>query len=66
MQLVLNGKETDVADTVTIQSLLEGNNIPPEAVVVELNGNIVPGSEFGTTRLNEGDHLEVLRFVGGG
>jgi sulfur carrier protein len=66
MIVILNGGEVELAGAATLLSLLEGRGISPEVVVAELNGNIVPGSDFCTTTLNDGDHLEVLRFVGGG
>ncbi|QGY40695.1 sulfur carrier protein ThiS [Pseudodesulfovibrio cashew] len=66
MQIVLNGSETELADGITVLGLLESRDISAEAVVVELNREIVPADAFGETTLNDGDHLEVLRFVGGG
>jgi thiamine biosynthesis protein ThiS len=35
-------------------------------VVAEVNGRIVPRSEFGTAVLKEGSSIELVRFVGGG
>lgn len=66
MVVVLNGDETDVSGPMTIADLLVAREVAPETVVVERNGEIVPGDAFGTTQLEDGDHLEVLRFVGGG
>lgn len=66
MTVILNGRETELAEAMTVLALLEYRNIPPQAVVVERNGVIVPGDHFGDTVLSDGDHLEVLRFVGGG
>jgi sulfur carrier protein len=66
MIVVVNGTETEVEDGATLLDLLAAREIAPEGVVAELNREIVPGSDFGTTRLNDGDHLELLRFVGGG
>jgi len=66
MVVVLNGKEVNVTEGMTILALLESKDVSPQVVVVERNGDIVPGENFGTTSLNDGDHLEVLRFVGGG
>jgi len=66
MVVVLNGKETDVSGLMTIADLLAARDVPTETVVVERNGEIIPGEAFGTAQLEEGDHLEVLRFVGGG
>lgn len=66
MIVVVNGAETEVKEGSTLLDLFEAKDIAPEGVVAELNREIVPGSAFGQTRLNDGDHLEVLRFVGGG
>ncbi len=66
MIVVVNGKETEVAAGATLLALLEMKSIAPESVVAELNKEIVPSDAFGKTELNDGDHLEVLRFVGGG
>lgn len=66
MIVVVNGKETELAENATLLALLEEKSIAPESVVVELNREIVPSGAFGETTLNDGDHLEVLRFVGGG
>ncbi len=66
MVITLNGKETEVADDLSVQALLDAQRLKADSVVVELNKEIIPGDAFGETRLNDGDHLEVLRFVGGG
>ena len=66
MTVVLNGKEYETDQEATIADLLAQRGINPATVVVERNGEIVPGSDFASTALNDGDHLEVLRFVGGG
>lgn len=66
MIVVVNGKEMDVASGTTVAELLAEKGIKPETVVVERNGDILPGAEFASATLADGDHLEVLRFVGGG
>ena len=66
MQVVLNGAKTEISDGTTIRQLLDGREIPVESVVVERNREIVPAERFDETELQDGDQLEVLRFVGGG
>jgi len=66
VKIVVNGKELEVADGMTVLGLLELKEIGSGTVVVELNRDILPVEAFAETALNEGDHLEVLRFVGGG
>ena len=66
MIVVINGNEIEAAPGMTIADLLAEREIKPETVVVERNGDIVPGADFASITLDDGDHLEVLRFVGGG
>jgi len=66
MVVILNGKEIEVTADLTVLGLLEARGIGTGSVVVEVNREIVPEAAFGETKLNDGDHLEVLRFVGGG
>ena len=35
-------------------------------VAVERNREIVPRSTYGAIKLTDGDHIEIVRFVGGG
>ncbi|WP_027722104.1 sulfur carrier protein ThiS [Maridesulfovibrio zosterae] len=66
MFVTLNGKEIELTEEITILNLLESKDLSPETVVVELNKKIIPADNFSTILINDGDHLEVLRFVGGG
>jgi sulfur carrier protein len=66
MAVFLNGKKLDTVDGMTILELLESKEIPPKTVVVEHNKEIISADQFAITILSDGDHLEVLRFVGGG
>lgn len=66
MVIIVNGKKTDIIDGMSIKALLDSKSIAVDTVVVELNKEIVPADALADTMLNDGDHLEVLRFVGGG
>ncbi|WP_320005730.1 sulfur carrier protein ThiS [Maridesulfovibrio sp.] len=66
MKVKLNGKESELAGEATILELLESKSLTADSVVVELNMEIIPAESYGSTKINDGDHLEILRFVGGG
>ena len=66
MKVKINGEEKEIADELSLGSLLEGLQIRPARVVVEHNRNIVPRDAYGATMLAEGDALEIVHFVGGG
>ena len=64
--IVVNGKPRTVPDGTTVAGLLAELGLRPEQVAVERNRAIVPRAEHARTRLDEGDRLEIVTFVGGG
>lgn len=66
MQLEVNGEPMDVDDGLTIRALLDRLDLGPGPVAVERNGQVVPRAEHATTKLADGDKVEVVHFVGGG
>ncbi len=67
MNLVVNGKNTDITDSLTVSELLTKEDVKmPQMVSVELNGQILKRSEFETTKLKDDDKVEFLYYMGGG
>jgi thiamine biosynthesis protein ThiS len=66
MKIRINGEEREIADGLSVARLLEELQMRPGRVVVELNRNIVSREAHGSTKLTEGDALEIVHFVGGG
>ena len=67
MNLVVNGKTTNMSDGVTVSQLLIRENVKmPQMVSVELNGQILRRSQHEETTLKEDDKVEFLYFMGGG
>lgn len=65
MEVIINGA-SEAGDYSTIRELLDRQGLDPRLVVVELNGKILPAADFDTTRLVEGDAVEIVQFVAGG
>ena len=67
MNLVVNGKETNITDGLTVSQLLVQENVKmPDMVSVELNGQILKRTKFEETTLKDDDKVEFLYFMGGG
>jgi sulfur carrier protein len=71
MKLQINGEESTFEtvpgqDTSTLAALIESLDMKPDRVAVELNREIVPRDRWSETLLKDGDHLEIVHFVGGG
>ncbi|MDR2520875.1 MAG: sulfur carrier protein ThiS [Bacteroidales bacterium OttesenSCG-928-I14] len=62
----LNGENKEIQKNLTIQKFLQKNNINFDEVVIEHNLNIVKSAKFNDIILNEGDSIEILKFIGGG
>lgn len=65
MELIINGKR-EGGEFSTVLALLEARGHAPQAVVVELNGEILPRTAYAERSLADGDSLEIVQFVGGG
>jgi sulfur carrier protein len=67
MQLIINGKEENVTNGLSVSDLLKERGVEtPETVAVELNGEILDHEEFDNINLKEKDKVEFIFFVGGG
>lgn len=61
----INGEFFEIAD-VSIERCLLDAGYDTKRVAVELNGDILPKSQYEDTYLSDGDCVEVVSFVGGG
>lgn len=66
MTITLNGETRDVPDGLTVRGLLNHLDIQGEKVAVERNLEIVRKAAYDSTRINDGDSLEVVSFMAGG
>ena len=66
MKLIINDEDREFNSISTLSSLLEHLAMKPDRVAIELNRELVPRDRWDTTRLSEGDRLEIVHFVGGG
>lgn len=65
-QITVNGTSVILDTPTTVKEYLESHNYPLTRIAVELNGAILPKSNYSTTFLTEADTMEVVTFVGGG
>jgi thiamine biosynthesis protein ThiS len=66
IRVKLNGKDEGLIAGTTVARLLAQRSVRPETVVVEVNLDIVPKEAHESKRLQTGDTVEILHFVGGG
>ena len=63
--ICINGEKIN-KDVIKLSSYLEEIGINPQRIAVELNGEILPKSQYNEAVLKDGDVVEIVNFVGGG
>lgn len=66
MNIVVNGEQHEVEESLTVAHLLQKLNLRTEQVAVEINLKILDRGDFPTWKLHNGDKVEILSFIGGG
>lgn len=66
MRVILNGIEREIPEGMTISELLSYLDLAPERLAVERNYQIVRRADWDHVRIEDGDRLEIVHFVGGG
>lgn len=66
MKLTVNGREIEIELPLSLYSFLEYKGIMPSNVIVEYNGEIPERTKWREILLKENDHLEIVKFIGGG
>ncbi len=69
MKLKINGEIKTINDSneeLQLEGLLENLGYKTQLVVVELNGKIISPKIWLSTKIKDGDCLEVVTIVGGG
>jgi sulfur carrier protein len=68
MTIVLNGKAVELADEASVTEAVDAAGVDrePRGIAVAVDGEVVPRGEWESTRLREGQAVEVVQAVQGG
>jgi sulfur carrier protein len=67
MQLTINGAPRDIDVALpTLAAVVDSLALAGKRIAIELNGAIVPRSQYAATPVAAGDRLEIVGAVGGG
>jgi len=66
VRLTVNGEDQVFEALRDVAGLVAALGLDPRKVAVERNLAIVPRSAYGSTRLADGDRIEIVHFIGGG
>jgi sulfur carrier protein len=62
----VNGEPQEVKENMSLPELVASLSLKAEQVAIELNQSVVRRAQWESTRLREGDKVEIVHFVGGG
>lgn len=66
MTIIVNGENRTCNEGATLLELIQTLGLESKVMAAAVNMNIVKQDVWGEHRLNDGDKLELLDFVGGG
>lgn len=68
MIVELNGRRVELADDASVADAALAAGIDParRGIAIALDGEVVPGGELESTRLEAGQRVEVVEAIGGG
>lgn len=64
--ITVNGRKITDVHNLKLSDFLKKEGYNTSMIAVECNGSIVPKSSYEEKKLQDGDSLEVVSFVGGG
>jgi sulfur carrier protein len=66
MKLRVNGDVLELPEPCNLDNLIRHLGLAGRRLAVEMNGEIVPRSNYATCQLADGDQLEIVQAIGGG
>ena len=66
IKITLNGEEFNLDKDRTIFDLVNQLNLDLKKIAVEQNYQIISVDSFSDLKINEGDKIEIVHFIGGG
>lgn len=66
IRITVNGEPREVEDGTTLRDLIRTLAFASERIAVEHNREVIARATWESTRLHEGDRIEIVHFVGGG
>jgi sulfur carrier protein len=66
MNVIVNGKPTELAPGATVDTVLVALELPDRGVAVAVDAEVVPRGQWREHELSEGARVEVLRAIQGG
>lgn len=64
--ILINGKEHEWSNSLTVQEILNIKKYTFPKIIVKVNGDLVPKHEYASTLIYDGDEVQVIHLLAGG
>ena len=66
MKIKVNGTEKEILTNNSLQELVQQFCKQSKNIIAEVNGEIIDGADWPQKKIQDGDAVELVSFVGGG
>jgi thiamine biosynthesis protein ThiS len=66
LRVYVNGETREFSETISLDQLVDQLELPAMRLAIEVNRKVVRRADWVATKLHDGDHIEIVHFVGGG
>ncbi len=66
ISIELNGEARTIADSDSVQDLIDALSLTNQALAIAINREVVPRSTWREHRFAVGDRVDIVRAIGGG
>tara|TARA_Y100001978_G_scaffold1158_1_gene932 strand:+ start:96 stop:314 length:219 start_codon:yes stop_codon:yes gene_type:complete len=66
IKITVNGKQMQIIPKFSLKNLITKLKMPQDKIAIELNKKIVDKKRISKIKLNKGDKIEIVHFIGGG
>ncbi len=66
IKIFVNGALTEIPLNLNIYKLLDQLDVQKKHIAIEINENIIFKTDWESTKLEEGDKIEIVKAIGGG
>jgi sulfur carrier protein len=65
-KIQLNGKKITIKQKISVFELIKKYKLDQKKIALELNGVILPKSQYLKKKIKNDDKIEIVHFIGGG
>jgi sulfur carrier protein len=66
LDVIVNGESRALTEPVSVSQLIQDMDLQGKRIAIEINGEIVPASQYTSVQLSNGDNIEIVGAIGGG